>query len=146
MMNNLMILLLIISISFISCDNDDEQTNINETNCGQFAIVDNDLFESEPNANFQILSAAINNDCLELNVSSGGCSGETWTVELYDSENIAESLPVQRFLRLDMINLEVCNAIVNQIYTFDLTPIQTEQESEILLNIEGWEDLVLYEY
>ena len=61
-------------------------------------------------------------------------------------ENIAESFPPQRYLKLNLYNNEVCLAVFTKEESFDLTALRVEGTNEVLLNFEGFEESVLYTY
>ena len=82
---------------------------------------------------------------MKINFSSSGCGGETWEIKLIDSEDIMESNPPQRNLRLSLKNEEVCLAIVTKELTFDISNLQVGG-NRVQLNITNSEETILYEY
>ena len=60
-----------------------------------------------PKTFFEIISANIEDDCLNIEISASGCSGETWEIELFSNTVINESFPVQRGLKLILTNIRV---------------------------------------
>ncbi len=82
---------------------------------------------------------------MEIEIQAGGCGGISWKVDLIDAGSVAESNPEQRKLKISLENKEVCLAIVNKTYTFDLRPVRTANNA-VLLNLELWEEPILYEY
>ena len=141
-MRQLTISFFISLVLFISGCNDDNGTH---TCCDQLTIVSEAQFNNAPNDTLTIINAVINDDCLEVEFSASGCSGDSWVVKLIDSGAIAESLPVQRTLRLSLQNEEACLAVFTQKISFDLIPIRTNDNS-LLINLEGWDDQILYTY
>ena len=88
----------------------------------------------------------INGDCLVINFSASGCDGNTWIVKLIDSEQILESNPIQRNLRISLENNEDCTAVPNKTLTFDISNLQIQDDNRIYLNITNSGDQILYEY
>ena len=101
---------------------------------------------NSPSDNIEINSLDINNDCLTINYSASGCSGDTWELSLIDSETILESLPLQRRLILSLRNEEECEAFITRETSFDISGLQVEENEEVLLNIINAEQEFLYQY
>lgn len=123
------------------CDNDDVVATLP---CDLEVVIDNANFE-ETEA-YYIEGAIIDGDCISLIISDSGCDSENWIMTLIDSENIAESMPPQRYLKLTLYNDEVCLAYFSKQQSFDLIPLRIEGTNEVLLNIEGFEEPILYAY
>lgn len=129
----------------ISCSDDDKKT-VN-SNCDKQALVfSDDNFQDVITANYMITNVVLNGDCLSVAISSSGCSGETWDVELISSNSILESFPVQRLVKIELENPEVCLAIVQKTVSFDLAPFQVDRQNQVILNIDGWDEPITYQY
>lgn len=127
-----------------TCEDDDP---IFVTDCDFVTVVNNNLYNNvENDAFFSIEGFIINGSCLELAISSSGCDGESWEYTLIDSGDIAESDPVQRSLKLSFVNNEACLAVFTRIVSFDISNLQVQDGNAVLLNIDGLNDAVLYEY
>ena len=125
------------------CSDSDEPGN---SLCDELTIVSQSEFDNAPNDFVTIVSTQLIGDCLTIEYASSGCDGESWVVLLIDSGQVAESFPVQKTLRLSLDNKEVCDANIGQTKTFDLTPIQVNNENQILINLNGFDSKILYEY
>lgn len=134
-------LLLLLSLS---CKVDDLPENYLGP-CDKPAVVSQELYNSSSIENYSINKASITGDCLILEVVASGCDGENWEMELYDHASIAESNPAQRRVKVVLETAELCSAMVIKEVSFDLTPLRTSAD-EILLDLAGWEELLLYEY
>ena len=88
---------------------------------------------------------SINDNCLKINFSSGGCNGDTWELKLIDSEDILESYPPQRNLRLSLKNEELCEAYITKELTFDISNLQVDG-NKVQLNLTNSDKNILYEY
>ncbi|WP_431159318.1 hypothetical protein [Winogradskyella poriferorum] len=139
----LMLLVLCALLLNTTCDDD---TIPQESECDAFAIIDDFAFDNNESSFFEIISANIEGDCLNIEISASGCSGETWQIELFSNTVINESLPVQRGLKLILTNNEACLAVFTRQTSFDLTTLQVEGENEINFNLEGFEESVNYSY
>lgn len=124
------------------CDDD----NVINVPCDQTVVIDNGFYESAESNVYELGNVIFNDNCLSIEVSASGCDGNSWSMVLVDSGNVAESSPEQRYLKFVLTNEEVCLAIVSQERSFDLTPIQVEGSSEIILNIEGFPEPLTYNY
>ena len=138
------LILTIIGIAVLSCsDNDD---NGNSNNCNFSSIVSAEQYENAPSDQLTINNLEINGDCLVINFSASGCDGNIWIVKLIDSEQILESNPIQRNLRISLENNEDCNAVPNKTLTFDISNLQIQDDNRIYLNITNSGDQILYQY
>ena len=67
---------------FISCSEDDDITDNDISLCDSTVVIDSEQFENTSTDEVTINSVAIENDCLTVNFSAGGCNGDTWMTEL----------------------------------------------------------------
>ena len=140
------LIVLIVFIGLTSCDSDDDNVNSNAVSCDFETIINADLYTNAPNDELSINEATIIGNCLQLTFSANGCDGSSWVVKLIDSEEIFESLPVQRNLRLSLENIEACTAVPTKTLTFDISELQIPNENQVYLNITNSGDQILYEY
>ncbi|WP_178989757.1 hypothetical protein [Winogradskyella schleiferi] len=139
---NLMLSFLCIILMNTQCS-DDDVTIL--TDCSE-VIIDNNAYETAESDYYSVVNIVFNGDCLTLDLSASGCDGNTWEFTLIDSGNIAESMPPQRYLKLSLFNNEACLAVFSREESFDLTPLRVDGTNEVLLNIEGFEEPILYAY
>ncbi len=85
-------ILTMLVIGFYSCNEDDD--NIAMENCDFNALINANLFENAPNDPLSINSLEINENCLQITFNASGCDGNTWELNLIDSEQILESTPL----------------------------------------------------
>lgn len=126
----------------MQCDDDDVTT----LPCGSEIVLDNNAFETSESDYYTINNIYFNDDCLTVEYTASGCDSNTWVMTLIDSENIAESMPPQRYLKLSLFNNEACLAVFNSQETFDLVPLRVQGANEVLLNIEDFTEPLLYSY
>jgi len=139
------IVLILMGLSMLSCsDNNDD--NVNETNCDSEVIISSQGYTNASFDGLTINSLEITDDCLKVTYSASGCDGDSWELELIDSEAILESFPVQRNLTFSFTNEEACLAYFTKEKTFDISNLQLEEYNSIWLNITGFEDSILYQY
>lgn len=124
------------------CDDDD----VVNVPCDQTIVVDSGFYESATSDVYEAGNVYFSDNCLTIEISSSGCDGNSWSMVLVDSGNVAESSPEQRYLKLVLTNEELCDAVVEQVRSFDLTPIQVDGSNEIILNIEGFPEPLTYNY
>ncbi len=127
----------------ILCEKQDDVMGIN---CDFVVTVDATKYNALETASFEFINAEILEDCLVIKIGASGCSGDRWGFDLVDSGAIAESSPEQRFLKFQLINDEACLAYFERTISFDLTPLQVSGSNEIILNIEGLEASLNYNY
>lgn len=115
--------------------------------CDYTAVINKDKFyQDTPTAFSGISNVSLQNDCLELTLTDSGCDGTTWDIEIVDSGDVAESLPVQRFIKIFVTNEELCTAIIERKISVDISTLKVENETSAFLNIENYADQVLYEF
>jgi len=136
------LILILAGIAILSCSNDD---NGNSNNCDFETIISAEQYKNAPSDRLNINSFEINGNCLKINFSSSGCSGDTWELKLIDSEVILKSNPPQRILRLSLKNEEDCEAYITKELTFDISNLQVDGK-KVQLNLTNSDDNILYEY
>lgn len=139
------LILTLVIITFLSCSNDDDNSN-SINNCDLEVVVSAEQYENAPSFQLYINSLEIDGNCLKIDFTASGCSGESWEVKLIDSEQIIESNPTQRNLRLSLKNNELCHALPNKTMTFDISKLQIQNKNQVYLNITNSDDKILYEY
>lgn len=135
--------LLIIGLLILNCSDSDD--NKNSTPCDFVTIVSAEQYKNAPAAPLKINRVEITENCLKIYFSAGGCNGDTWKLKLIDSEDILESHPAQRTLRLSLKNEEDCFAMITKELTFDISNLQVDG-NRVQLNITNYESSILYEY
>lgn len=100
-----------------------------------------------PNPGFTIKNAIIKEDCLEITIQSGGCSGNSWQADLIGSISIIKTLPPIRPIRFRLDNKEMCYALITKTYLINLEALRdTGSGKKIFLDLEGWDKNLLYTY
>ncbi|MAB49358.1 MAG: hypothetical protein CMC05_12085 [Flavobacteriaceae bacterium] len=140
------IMSLLCAALFLNMQCDDDDTSLPQSNCSSFVAIDGFTYENSATSPYSINSVSINNDCLVIEVSASGCDGNTWDMQLVDSEEVSESNPPQRYVKFFLINTEDCLAVVDRARSFDLSPLQIEGENEIIINVDDYSDPVIYTY
>ncbi|PWH84390.1 hypothetical protein DIS18_07605 [Algibacter marinivivus] len=130
----------------ILCEDLDEP-DVSGNLCDYQVIIDEDLYGNLESSSFEFVNAEIIDDCLNIELGASGCDGANWEFKLVDSGSITESSPEQRFLKLQLINIELCDAFFQTSISFDLKPIRIENGiNEIILNIDGLQSALNYTY
>lgn len=111
-----------------------------------YVVIDKDTYNSTSTDNYTITAVAIKGNILTLTILSSGCGTSGLITNLIDSGELFESSPLQRKLKVNLINKEACLAIVNKTYEIDISKLQVRGENELLLNIEGWDEKITYTY
>lgn len=113
--------------------------------CGDAIVIDADLYSTAPADDFQFQSVVIDGDCLTATVRyGGGCGGADF--QLIDASGILKSLPIQRNLRLSLDDNDHCEALLTKELSYDLAPLQVAGYSEIILNVDGFQGDLVYQY
>ena len=140
------LLLFLPIILILSCNSENDNSTI-ENNCDFTSEV---IFEEDFNAistsNYGIIEVELNGDCLGITFGSSGCGTDLWEENLYSTDVFYNVFPLQRDVKMELINDEACLAFFQKTVSFDLTPFQIDGQSDLPLNINGWNEQITYEY
>ena len=138
--------MIIFSILLSGCDKTENVNNDSPLpECDDTVVVDAALYQNAPADEFYFQSATIDGNCLQLTVRyGGGC--EDVIFQLFDASSILKSLPIQRNIRLSLEDNDFCEALVTQELSYDLTPLQVDGYSEIILNLQNFAESLVYNY
>ncbi|MCF6224638.1 MAG: hypothetical protein L3J34_13070 [Flavobacteriaceae bacterium] len=140
------IIIILLGMIALSCNSDDDNSTI-ENNCDFLPeIISENDFNGINTSNYIITDVELNNGCLIITFGSSGCGTELWEENLYSTDAFYTVFPLQRALKMELINEEVCLAVFQKTVSFDLTPFQIDGQSELPLNIDGWNEQITYEY
>lgn len=128
----------------VSCDEEEDICNC-YLPCGDAVIVNANLYGQDPSSMFSVIEAEITGDCLFLTVSSSGCDGNNWGADLFSTEPQVASV-VTADVRMDLINQEACLAVISKDFMFDLQLLQVAGENSVLINLDGWDETLVYNY
>lgn len=116
-----------------SCSSSDDKTS-----CAKNAqTVSQETFNNVI-TNYTITDVALNEDCLDITISSSGCSGESWQMSLFSNP--------QRDLKVKLVNQELCLAVLEKTTSFSLIPLRIQGQHQVTLNIDGWAEPIVYNY
>jgi len=134
-----------ICLFVLSCNSNDEPTIENKCNVSS-EIISSEDFSAVSTSNYAITKVEINDDCIEITFGSSGCGTELWEEHLFSVDSFYTIFPLQRDLKMKLINEELCEAYFIKTVSFDLTPLQIDGQNIVPLNIYGWNEQVSYEY
>jgi hypothetical protein len=124
-----------------------EDDVITDFECDYATIVSESEYNDANSEGLTFLEANIEGDCLSFKIGASGCDGGSWRFQLIDSGAVAESLPEQRYLKLDFDNNEACLAYFERTVSFDLKPLQIDSGiDKVILHVDGWEQPFTYSY
>ena len=135
----------IIYLFVLGCNSDDEPTIENKCNVLS-EIISSQEFSTVSTSNYAITKVEINEDCIEITFGSSGCGTELWEEHLFSVDSFYTMFPLQRVLKMELINEDLCDANFIKTVSFDLIPLQLEGQDLLPLNIYGWNEQVIYEY
>jgi len=123
------LLLTLVIFSFLSCEKV-------ESNCDKQVEINNEKYNSAKQDVLIINELEIIDDCLHINFSASGCSGDSWKLELIDSGHVLYSNPPGRDLILSFENPEKCEAYITKDLTFDISVLKLK-DSKVKLFIKN---------
>jgi hypothetical protein len=141
-MNNLLLAIVLFLLSFVSCQ--DEQI-LNQVACEQPVKISKTDYQNVPDEHIDINSIKLNNNCLTINFSASGCSGNSWVPELIDAGDVMESQPPRRNLVFALHNQEMCAAYFTKEISFDVSTLQVSGNSVYLI-LQNTGEEILYTY
>ena len=140
------LLLILTLIHILSCNSEDDNSTI-ENNCDFTSeIILEEDFNALSTSNYAITEVELNDDCLEITFSASGCGTDLWEENLYSTDASYNVFPLQRDVKIELINEELCLAVFQKTVSFDLTPFQIDGQSDLPLNITGWNEQITYGY
>jgi hypothetical protein len=146
-MKKIFVLTALFGVLFASCSKDDDDNLPNEIICDSIAeILAEEDFNGINTTNYVVSNVQLNGDCLEVTIGSSGCDPEPWEMNLYSVNAFYNIFPLERYVKIELINNQECLAVFDKTVSFDLTPFQLEGQNELPLNIEGWDEQIIYEY
>lgn len=147
-MKNLIFALLIFSFLFSSCKGDDYNccAIAYETNCNKIVTIDAMLYSQVNTSNYVISSVILTDNCLSVKVYSSGCNTENWDMNLILSPSIVETSPSMYYSKIELINNEACLAVLEKELSFDLLPLQIQNQNQVQIKIQGWDSDIIYSY
>ena len=126
--------------TFFNCS---ETTELNLNNCNECVLINNTLFNDTKTTNYTITNVILIDDFLTITISASGCSGDSWKATLVDANQILESNPIQRNIKISLENKEACLAVFQKDFTFNIQKLK-ENQNAIILNLEGWNTQINY--
>lgn len=134
-----------ICLFVLGCNSNDEPTIENKCDVSS-EIISSEDFSAVSTSNYVITKLEINEDCIEITFGSSGCGTELWKEHLFSIDDFYTIFPLQRDLKMELINEESCEAYFIKTVSFNLIPLQLEGQDLLSLNIYGWNEQVSYEY
>lgn len=138
---------LVLGILVFNCSSDDSNPGPVLSDCDKFAkVVTENQYNQISTESYTITDVSIDEDCLSITLSSSGCDGSTWIMDVYSDNVFFDSDPLQRRVKVGLNNPEDCLAIVTKTVSFDLKQYRLAGQNQVPLKIEGWEGTVVYTY
>ena len=132
-------------ILFLSCSESNSVSVI--SNCDkQSEIIDETSYNLVNTSNYVITGIVLNEDCLDVTIGSSGCDANNWTMNLFSTNNFSNTNPIQRNIKVELVNQEACAAAFQKTVSFDLTPLRVSTQTQIIFNIDGWNEQIVYNY
>jgi hypothetical protein len=135
-------LFLITLLTITACKKD---AGTGTDDCERKVVINKTQFEEIESDEIVVSDFTIVGNCLNITVRGSGCDGNSWVVNIIDSEEVVNTKPAQRKLRVTLRNNELCQAYFARDYSFNLTDLQVEGDS-VLLKFEESGEEILYEY
>ena len=135
--------ILLMLFSLISCDKEGDSTDpIVKESC-DIPLFDVDVKNILPPAPIGIGSVIVDEDCISFATSySGGCEEHTVQLILTTITSLSNgSLHLNG--QLDHSTNDLCEALLNEDYCFDLSTLALPGGSNLSITMEGWDELIV---
>ncbi|MBO9591531.1 MAG: hypothetical protein J7599_01395 [Niabella sp.] len=109
-------------------------------------VISEQQYQATITNNYNISKAGILGDSLFITFGASGCSGGTWETSIIDADRVAESYPVQRYLKLRLVNNELCAAAFSKKISVNIRPLRVAGAHKVSFNLNGWSQPLLYQY
>ncbi len=123
----------------ISCEDDEGR----RSSCDDIVVISADDFDNGPNASVSIINVSVIDDCLQIEYGASGCDGNSWVIDLVDSDEVDGQ---NRHIRLALQNTEACLAFFTRSVSYDISALQIQGLNEVILNLTNWEIPITYAY
>lgn len=133
------LVLLLLTVSNISCNENNKFDSLQN----ESVISNQNKYKQTSTKNYTITDVELNGDLLSVKISSSGCNAGSWKTVLVDANQILESDPVQRNIKLSLENNEACLAVFEKNFTFNIKSLK-ENYTKVTLNLEGWNSQIIY--
>ncbi len=142
-----LVLALFTCVFFVACDFlDDHIKHPIKSKCNEKAVLDHVAFPQVNTNNYGITNVVLNGDCLEITVSSSGCNPNNWDMNLIGVASTTNIYPPLFHAKVELINNEECLAVFQKTVSFDLTPFQMAGQNTVQIDIDGWNNTIMYQY
>jgi len=139
------ILIFFIGILALSCNTDDD-LSIGD-HCDVISkIISEDDFNAIITSNYLITEVELTDDCLKISFGSSGCGTELCQENLFSTNFFHAVFPLQRTIKMELINEEACLAVFQKTVSFDITTFQIDGQNKLPLHIDGWNKQIIYKY
>ena len=113
--------------------------------CEEALEQDTHRYENAITDDFDFSAVEVDGDCLVLTVRYGGGCG-TVDFDLVAIEGSRFSLPPQVPMRLILDDDDPCEAYLAKELSFSLVPLRDQGAGTLMLDLEGWEEMLEYQY
>ncbi len=128
---------------FTSCDKKDDDHK--SVMCSP-TIIDNTVYLNAESDPLSLLNTELTIEgCLKVSIQYGGGCSDVF-LNLVDSGDVLETQPPQRNLRFIFEDDDQCEALILKDYYFNVEVLKVEGSDEVLLNLQGFDTPLLYDY
>lgn len=124
------------------CNSDDEGSGLRNYTA---VLIDSDVYREADSDNFHLEEAEITGDSLKVRIRYGGGCEEV-KLQLVGLEEILDSDPPQRNIRLLFEDNDPCEALVAETFYFDLVPGRVNGSDRVRLILPDWDEPLWYVY
>lgn len=128
----------------VSCTDDSDLPDNTTSNCDQNLIINDDTWNTASDDFHNITNATLEDDCLSITFAASGCDASSWEYDLVAS-TASPSLSGY-LIRLSFENEEACLAYFTKTVSFDISGLQDNNANQMNIQLQGWEETIVYNY
>ncbi|WP_163377983.1 hypothetical protein [Cyclobacterium sp. SYSU L10401] len=136
----------LIGIIFNSCSKDEDILPDGITCDAVGEVVPEAAYNGVITSNYNVTNIELNGDCLEVTIGSSGCDPESWEMGLFGVDAFYTVFPLQRAVKIQLANNQLCAGFFHKTLSFDLTPFRIDGQNQVPIYIEAWDERIVYEY
>lgn len=137
--------LLIAGLLLLGCNGDNPSPQSQLVDKCSITTIEQTAFLDTREDEFTFKNVTIVDNCLSIKIAFGGGCGDA-NAELITDGAILRSVPPQRHLTLAFADDDLCEAVREEQYDFDLTSLQVIGQNAVILNLQGWPAKIRYDY
>jgi hypothetical protein len=130
--------------TIVPADNGENDNTLIINTCDEKAIL-TEVVITKASDEYWLKDVRLNGDCLAIDIAYGGGCGNS-EADLFGIYRHVGSQTPQVDLIFMFEDNDLCEALIQKTFQYDLTPLRSEFMNVIELYFPGWDEIIVYEY